>query len=433
MDDRPTERAKPRHEKLTKEFVKTAAVATEQDRTTYPDETLPGFALEVRRDGSKSFVVSYRVGRGRHAPRRQMKIADAAVADPTVARQQAKKILAHVVQGRDPLAEQRAEAAKAAGTCKAIAEDYFARECGMVRDANGKAVFPEPRDGTDAKLRSAPDRLKTFERLIYPVLGAKPIGDIRRGDIVRLLDRIADERGEVMADRTLAYLRKLLNWHAVRCEDYTSPIVKGMTRANGRQRERILTDDELRAVWRAAGDFGAFGAMVKFILLTTARRNEAAKLRWTEIDGADWTLPAKRNKTKVDLIRSLPMAAQDVLAGVTQFKGCPYVFSNDGANAIGGYGKFKAELQKTSGTSGWSLHDLRRTARSLLSRAGVPSDHAEHVLGHLLPGMKKVYDRHKYCDEKKVALEKLAALLDRIVNPPASNVASLDERRAAVG
>jgi integrase len=265
------------------------------------------------------------------------------------------------------------------------------------------------------------------------VLGAKTIGEIKRGDIVRLLDRIADERGEVMADRALAYLRKVLNWHAVRCEDYTSPIVKGMTRANGHQRERILNDDELRAVWRAAGAAGMFGAMVKFILLTTARRDEAAKLRWMEIDGADWTLPAKRNKTKVDLIRPLPLATQDLLAGVTPFKGCPYVFSNDGTKAIGGYGKFKAELQKTSVTFGWSLHDLRRTSRSLMSRAGVPSDHAEHVLGHLLPGMKKIYDRHKYYDEKKAALEKLASLIERIIGPPATKVTSLDGRRAAVG
>jgi hypothetical protein len=91
------------------------------------------------------------------------------------------------------------------------------------------------------------------------------IDDLKRSHIVKLCDKIADTNGEVMADRTLAYLRKMLNWHAIRSDGYVSPIVKGMMRAGGRSRERILTDAELRAVWQAAGNAGPFGAMVKFI------------------------------------------------------------------------------------------------------------------------------------------------------------------------
>jgi integrase len=114
-----------------------------------------------------------------------------------------------------------------------------------------------------------------------------------------------------------------------------------------------------------------------------------------------------------------------------RYKGCDFVFTNDGERAIGGFGKFKAALLEASGTSDWTLHDLRRTSRSLMSRAGAPSDHAEHVLGHLLPGMKKVYDRHKYYDEKRRALERLAGMVDSIVNAPATNVVTFPAASAA--
>jgi len=416
--------------KLTSAFVERACVELGKERTIWWDEGLPGFGLSVTKNGHRSYVVQYRAGRGRGGTDRRLTIGAGLTLD--VARREAKKLLGQVAAGTDPLKVRRAEAARAAGTLRAITEDYFARECGMVRDAKGKAVFTEKRDAdgkATAKLRSAPQRLKTFERLVYPALGSMPIDTVKRSTLTKLLDQIADERGAVMADRTLAYIRKVLNWHATRSDTYQCPIVKGMARNSGQARERILTDDELRTVWRAAGAAGTFGSLVKFILLTTARRDEAAKMRWHEIEGCDWTLPAGRNKTKLDLIRPLPKAAQDLLAAVPRFKGCPYAFSNDGVRAIGGYGKFKAALQKASVTARWSLHDLRRSSRSLMSRAGVPSDHAEHVMGHVLPGMKRIYDRHKYYDEKKLALEKLSSLIDRIVNPQ-DNVITLHDQQA---
>jgi integrase len=135
-------------------------------------------------------------------------------------------------------------------------------------------------------------------------------------------------------------------------------------------------------------------------------------------------LPAARNKTKLDLVRPLPKAALDLLAHVTRFKGCHYVFSNDGITALGGYGKPKAKFDKACGVTGWTLHDLRRTARSLMSRAGVPADHGERCLGHVIGGVRETYDRHAYHAEKKLAYEKLAALIERIVNPQ-DNVTAL--------
>jgi integrase len=153
-------------------------------------------------------------------------------------------------------------------------------------------------------------------------------------------------------------------------------------------------------------------------------------MTWEEVDGADWTLPAARNKTKLDLVRPFSTAAQAVLDELREHRidGCRYVFSTDGKRPLSGFGKFKKKFDTAAGVTGWTLHDCRRTARSLLSRAGVSSDHAEQCLGHIIPGVRGTYDRHAYYDEKKCAYEALAAQIDRIVNPQ-DNVTALRRRR----
>ena len=178
-------------------------------------------------------------------------------------------------QGIDPGEAKLKEAERAAlaraDTLRAIAENYLKRE--------GSA------------LRTADQRRRTFERLVFPVLGAKPITEIKRSDIVKLLDKIEDGSGPRMASVTLAALSRVFNWHASRTDDFRSPIVRGMARGQSvseRARDRILSDDELRRVWCAAEGLGTFGALVRFLLLTTARRNEAAQMTWDELDGW-WT------------------------------------------------------------------------------------------------------------------------------------------------
>jgi integrase len=282
----------------------------------------------------------------------------------------------------------------------------------------------------DAKLRSAGTIRSAFDRLVKPAIGNVPIYELRRSTIVEMLDDIADKH-PVMADRTLAYIRKAFNWRAARDDEFNSPIVKGMayTRPKERARDRMLSDAEIRAVWNCK-ESGPFPAFVKFLLLTGARRNEAACMTWQEIDGSDWQLPASRNKAKVELIRPLSKSA---LALIKPFQraGRGYVFStDDGKTPISGFSKFKGAFDKASATSGWSLHDLRRTARSLMSRAGINSDIAERCLGHVIGGVRGTYDRHEYYDEKQKAFEALAALIDRILKP-ASNVAEIAGRRKA--
>jgi len=139
-------------------------------------------------------------------------------------------------------------------------------------------------------------------------------------------------------------------------------------------------------------------------------------MRWAEVNGEtrDWVLPVSRNKVRRGLVRPLSALALAILNDLP--RNGEYVFTKAGRFPIGNISKRKRLLDEASGVSGWTLHDLRRTARSLMSRAGVTERHAEECLGHVQGGVRATYDRHKYYDEKKRAYEALAAQIGRIVN-----------------
>src|SRR5262249_27717667 len=168
--------------------------------------------------------------------------------------------------------------------------------------------------------------------------------------------------------------------------------------------DRVLTDDEVRTLWAVPGDFGRY---LRFLLLTGARRTEASHMQWAEINGTDWTLPAARNKTKLDLVRPLSALALAQLPSKTDE---PLVFGSIAAN-IRGHKRDQFDIVH--------LHDIRRTARTLLSRSGIASDIAERCLGHAIGGVRGTYDRHSYHEEKRRAFEALAALVGRVNDPSA--------------
>jgi hypothetical protein len=264
-----------------------------------------GLYVVVQPSGKTSYAVRYRFG---GKPR---KLTLPGGLSLKAARKAAGDALYEVDQGRDPIrAKSDAEKARKRATdetFRAISEGYLERVCGMRRDADGKATF-------NGKLRSGAWRLSVLERLVYPKLGDRPITEIKRSEIVELLDKIEKGHGPVMADRTLAIIRPIMNDHAVRSDDFRSPIVRGMARVKPKERarKRILTDDEIRAVWKSANqDEGSFGCLVQFLLLTMARRNEAARMPRAEVFDNDWILGAARNKAKVDLIRPLSKFAQE--------------------------------------------------------------------------------------------------------------------------
>jgi integrase len=393
--------------KLTPSFVaKPTLPESPKDRTIHWDGAMPGFGLMVTANGHASFVCQYRTGRRSH----RMSLKPGLTLQD--ARREAKKLLGDVARGGDPLVERQKAARAGDDTFQSIAEAYIKRE--------GKSV------------RSMGQRRAVLERVVYPRLGARPVGEIKRSDIVRLLDKIDDDRGPVAADQTLAFMRRIMSWHASRSDDFRSPIVRGMahTKPRERARQRILTDDELRAVWSAAeASAGLFGPFVQFLLLTACRRTEAAAMASSEVDGDVWTIPQERYKTGLELVLPLSPLATRTLARLPKIGEGKYVFTTDGERAFSGYSKAKARFDKACGVTGWTLHDLRRTARSLMSRAGVDANVAERCLGHVIAGVRGIYDRHGYFDEKKRAFEALAALVERILNPPAENVIAIDTAR----
>jgi integrase len=333
------------------------------------------------------------------------------------ARELCTKALREAKAGHDPAAAKRqareAERAAEADTLQAISEEYLRREGGKLRTL---------------------DQRKADLALLYPTLGRLPLETIRRGQFARVFDSIADGRGEVRADRALMAAKVLLAWHANRSE-FISPLagVKRRTSIADRARDRVLSDDELRAVWLAAekDQTTPFGRYLMFTLLTAARRGESAGLKRAELnsDCTTWTIPAARYKTKRDTLIPLSAAARKIIASMPVLAGGDHVFSASGKVALADFANRKEAFDAACGVSGWTIHDLRRTARTMLSRGEISADIAERCLGHALSGVRGTYDRHRYELEMRHAFEALAAQVDRIVHPPEPGVADMAAER----
>ena len=366
------------------------------------DPGAQGLRVLVTPTGSKSYVFRYRFG-----GKPQKLTIGPVLIGLAAARAEAAKAIYEITQGNNPAAAKRAIREERKRAALAVEDTFYS-----VSERFLKLEGP--------KLRSADTRRKTFERLIYPEIGSRPIADIRRSELVKLLDKIEQNNGPAAAHLTLAFVRRVMSWHAARSDDFKSPVVRGMGRINSKEtaRSRTLSDDELRRLWRAAEETeGPYGRLVQFLLLTGARRNEAAQMRWVELDGADWLLPPERNKTKVPLLRPLSEAAMETIRKLPRINDT-FVFASGAGAAFAGFSKAKALLDQKSGVTGWRVHDLRRSCRSLLSRANVRAEHAEQALGHVLPGIQATYNKHDFYLEKKRAYEALAQLVQQIINPP---------------
>jgi integrase len=387
---------------LTDRFCQHAKAVAGEPQTDYFDEDTPGLALRVTKAAARSWTYHFTLA----SRRVRMTFGTYPALSLAVARTKAAEAKRELVEGRDPRT-----ALAAPETLKAVCDEWAAREA------------------TD--LRTGERRKATLARLVYPTLGDRPIADIRRSDIIRLLDAIEDASGPVMADACLAFIRRVFNWYASRSDDFRSPIVRGMarTKPQARARRRILADDEIRDLWSAlaaANVPACYPRFVRTLLLTATRRNEAADMHKRELEAdAIWTIPGERYKTKLDHVVPLSADAQQLIGSRSALTG--FVFSTtSGAKPFHTLAEAKAELDKTitairraagrEPMPQWQLHDLRRTARSLMSRAGVPTDHAERCLGHVIGGVRQTYDRHEYFDEKREAFTALAQLVTSITS-----------------
>jgi integrase len=328
----------------------------------------------------------------------------------------AREALRKVGRGVDPAEERKAaqEAATDPDTVAKVTAEFIQR-------------YAKPKN------RSWKETERIFERYVLPEWGKRPIENISRRDVIALLDSIMDQGSPYMANRVLANIRRFFNWCLERDILQATPVAKVKALAKEVSRDRILSDDEVRAVWRAWDAMGwPFGLAFKFLLVTGQRLNEVSTMRWSDanLENRLWTLP--REFTKSDRLHEVPLSplAVEILEAVPNMG--EFVFTTNGKTPISGFSKAKKRCDDLSGVRQWRLHDLRRTAASGMARLSIAPHVVEKVLNHAsgtISGVAAVYNRHGYTDEKRAALNTWARTLEGIIRPTEGNVIPLESRQ----
>jgi integrase len=368
-----------------------AALKSRASRYAFPDPELRGLYVRVQPSGAKSFVT---VARDPYGKQVWTTIGAADVLGVDEARDLAREAIKRVRQGLPAIEPPPARP----DSFKAVAENWLKRHVAA------------------KKFRSEYEIRRVLERYVYPHWGNRDFISIKRSDISTLLDHVEDNHGAQQADKVLSVARGIANWFAGRDDDYVSPFVRGMRRHSG-ARTRVLEDDELPVIWKTAEGNGQFGAIVRLLLLTGQRREKVNSMKWADLADGVWTIATvEREKNNAGSL-ALPAQALAIIQAQPRVGENPYVFAGRGNGAYD-ISQSKAPFdRKLPKMPHWTLHDLRRTSRSLMSRAGVRPDIAERVMGHAIAGIEGVYDRHSYREEKADALRRLAMLVDGIVNP----------------
>ncbi len=386
--------------KLTHKTVEAARCpAGKKDVLLFDSETR-GFGLRVAASGAKNFLVQYSTPTGK----RRVPLGSFGAVTVDQARRAAKAILGDAAKGLDPAAERAREKKKA--------PPYLVRTL-----VDGWAAAREG-DRRKSYLREA---VLCIRRNLPGWLDL-PAADITPGEAVRALDRVRQEKGIVAANRTLAYARAAFGWAARRQAIPANPL-KGIERP-GREisRDRVLTIDELGAIWRATGILGwPFGAFARTLMLTLARRSEVAGLQWAEIapDFSTWTLPASRAKNGRAHVTHLSEPLRGILRVAPRFAGNPHVFAGQGAKPIAAFNYAKAALDRILAEQGhdlpaWRFHDFRRAGVTWLAGAAFPPHVCDKLLNHVggtISGVAAVYQRAEFLPERARALDAWAAAI----------------------
>lgn len=439
---------------LTPKGIKNAEAG--ETRREIPDGLLVGLYLVVQPSGAKSYAVRYR----HEGQSRKYTIGTHPKIDLKTARKLGEKALRDAAEGRDPAGEKQAsrQAAKATDADEARKQrDLFenvARQF-IERYAKPRAVAkgrPEAwrETGRILGLRPDPDnpeRLVEVGGDVIPVWKGRRVQDITKRDVNELLDGIVDRGAGIMANRTLAAIRKLFNWCVSRDIIAASPCTLIDPPAEEKSRDRILADEELKLVWEAAGAEGwPFGPLVKMLILTGQRLTEVGEMRWDELDLEKkvWTLTGDRVKNGERHEVPLSQVAVEILTALPRIKSTRgYVFTTGRDAAVSGYSRAKGRLdaaianatpEGSKAPEHWTFHDLRRTMASGMARLGVALPVIEKVLNHTsgtFRGIVGVYQRHSYAEEKRAALDRWAVHVGAVVDgKKADNVVPMSRETA---
>ena len=384
--------------KLNDSIIRSLALPDRGQRVVW-DGGLPRFGLRLAAGGSRSWVVKYKV-RGRS---RWLTLGTYPLVPLTDARSKAKEALATVVQGADPVGERRAE--REAPTFEDLAREYMERHA-------------------QPKKRSWKADERMLQKYVPVSWRAMPAQTITRRQVRDLLDTIAG-RAPIQANRVLALLRKVWNFGIKRDLVETNPCALLDRPAPEHQRDRVLTADELRAVWKTfEGEDEQTAALFKLYLLTAQRGGELRAMEWSELDldAGSWVIPAEKAKNKLAHRVPLSPPAVTLLRDLRErANGSPWVFpsrSESGHHEV--LHKATERVRERSGVD-FVPHDLRRTVATFLtSELGVSRLVVSKLLNHVEPGVTKVYDRASYDREKRAALISWAAKLEQIVRGEAA-------------
>jgi len=394
--------------------IKSIAALEKGGRIT--DTKIRGFVARCLPSGKIQFGYQY----GSRERRRWINIGLLGEVTPAEARRRAEKYAGQVADHQDPAAEFKTKSARSQNTVNHVLDKFL------------DIYVPSEH------LRSASAIKQCFANHIRPAIGSKMIYDLKRADIIRVVDKVAEQYPR-SAHVVLARLRKAFNWWQLRDEEFKTPIVRGMVRDKTKPRTRVLTPDEIADIWRALDELehvpACFPAFVRLLLLTGCRRCEVSDMHTDEIDGGKWTIPAARYKTKVDHVVPLIPAVKKLLPECKD----GFVFSGTGGGKpLRGFAIPKkcldtkiAEIRKRENRKSmpeWRFHDLRRSARTLMAEIGIDRGTAEAVLGHTIGGVEGTYNQHKYLIEKTAALTRLAAHVDGIVHPKPDVVVPMRKR-----
>lgn len=412
--------------RITKSTIE--AITTGEKDQLFWDDRLPGFGCKVTPKGSKVFVYQYRLG-GRGTPVRRYTIGKFGPITAEQARKEAEKLALKVAQGTDP---QRVKAEAARNAIELAFSAYTTR---FHADYLVKAWPSSHREA-----------LSMLRRYAAPILGTKPLHEITRKDVTAVLAGVRTRAAT--AALLFATLRKMMKW-AVNQGDLERSPMEGMDApAKAPSRDRVLSDDELRLVWLAAGTLGyPFVHTVRLLILTGARREEVTSLDWAELnrEEAIWLLPSKRSKNGVAArqpLSALAVAELDTVAGRTDWRRDGLLFSTTGTTPVSGHSRAKKRLDRAVAAlaaeegvavpAPWRLHDLRRTVATGLQRLGVRFEVTEAVLNHVSgakSGVAGVYQRHDWADEKRAALQAWATHVEVLVTGAnQNNVVRLEVR-----